>query len=161
VSMKPALYAFAVAFLAIGPVCVPSCAATGKASFSVSVVVLPRCGASASPMRFGSNAGTAVSAASTVSIKCSDTILTPYNVLLSAEPAPDAEVASGMNSAVPGNPVRSNRSGLFRIGKPTHVDTEAGSTGWAQTLSVPGQVPAGQFVAANPYADTMTLTITY
>jgi spore coat protein U-like protein len=34
-------------------------------------------------------------------------------------------------------------------------------SGTAQTLTVYGQVPAGQFVTPGNYADTITVTLTY
>jgi spore coat protein U-like protein len=163
-SMKSALSTFPPSFLAIALASVPVDAATASASFSVSVTIQATCAVSASSMRFGSYDGTAVSATSTVSVKCTHS--TPYNVGLSAGLAPGAAVTDrkmiGPRSALLGYSLRSDADGIVNWGQTVGVDTVAGTgNGSDQMFSVLGQIPAGQYVVSGAYADTITVTVTY
>jgi spore coat protein U-like protein len=115
-------------------------------------------------MKFEPYDGRAVSATSTVSVKCTHS--TPYNVGLSAGLAPGATVADrkmiGPGSALLEYSLRSDADGIVNWGQTVGVDTVAGTgNGSAQILSVLGQIPGGQYVVGGAYADTITVTVTY
>ena len=78
----------------------------------------------------------------------------------------DAGVANrmmvGPSSSLLGYSLRSSAGGTGNWGHTVGVDTVSGTgSGSAQTLSVLGQIPAGQSVQNGPYADTITVTVTY
>jgi spore coat protein U-like protein len=163
-SNKTALYVFS-SCLALALVPGRAAAATASASFSVSVTVQSACTASASPMRFGTYNGMAASATSAVAVKC--TTSTPYYVGLSEGLAPGATVANrrmtGPASALLSYSLSSHNGGVVNNwGHTVGVDTVSGTgSGSEQTLSVLGQIPAGQFVQDGIYGDTITVTVTY
>lgn len=163
--MKSVLFPIALASLTIASASVPAPAATARTSFSVSVTVLPYCGTSASPMRFGSNAGTPASATSTVSVNCNSTTDAPYNVGLTAGLAASATVASrmmiGPGSVQLGNSPRPDMRGLVTLGRPISVETVSPGGLSSQTLSVPGQLPSFKSSADSAYPDIVTVTVTY
>jgi spore coat protein U-like protein len=68
----------------------------------------------------------------------------------------------GPNSSLLGYSLRSNTGGSVNWGHTVGVDTVSGTgSGSVQTLSVLGQISAGQSVQNGPYADTITVTVTY
>jgi spore coat protein U-like protein len=163
-SKKFALPFVALALLAIALTSADAVAATASASFNVSVTVQSACSVSATSMRFGTYNGAATNATSSISVQCTHS--TPYNVGLSEGLAPGARVANrmmiGPNSSLLGYSLRSNTGGSVNWGHTVGVDTVAGTgSGSVQTLSVLGQIPAGQSVQNGPYADTITVTVTY
>jgi spore coat protein U-like protein len=162
--MKSALSVFALGFLALGLAPRAAVAATASASFAVTATVQAGCQVSANAMTFGTYTGVVANAASTVSVTCSNS--TPYNVGLSAGMASGATVAArmmtGPGTALLGYALSSNPRGIVNWGQTVGTDTVAGcGNGSAQALSVHGQIPAGQYVAAGAYADTITVTVTY
>ena len=163
--MKSALFPFLLAFLTIASASAMANAETAGTSFSVSVMVLPYCSTTASPMRFGNPAGAQVNGTSTVSTTCNSTEQTPYNVGMSAGIAPGAAAASkimiGPGSAVIGYAPQSNLLGLVNLGHPVSVETTAPNGFSSQTLSIPGQIPAGERALGGASADIITVTITY
>ncbi|HKF49864.1 MAG TPA: spore coat protein U domain-containing protein [Terracidiphilus sp.] len=163
--MKSAVFPFALALLTIAPASVLANAETARTSFSVSVMVLPYCAASASPMRFGSNPGNAAGATSTVSVNCNSTTDAPYNVGLSSDLAPGAVVANrimiGPGSVQLKNLPRAEMRGLVTLGRPVSVETTAPNGFSSQTLSVPGQTPVGKSSVDAAYPDIITVTVTY
>ena len=164
-SNKPALPFVALAFLAIALTPSDSVAATASATFNVSVTVQAACSLSATSMRFGTYNGAASNATSSISVQCTNS--TPYNVGLSEGLAPGATVANrmmiGPGLSLLGYSLRSNTGGTVNWGHTVGVDTVSGTgSGAVQTLSVLGQIPAGQYGVQNgPYADTITVTVTY
>jgi spore coat protein U-like protein len=153
-----------LALLAIALTPAEAMAATASASFTVSVTVQSACSVSATSMRFGTYNGTATNATSSISVQCTHS--TPYNVGLSEGLAPGAGVANrmmvGPSSSLLGYSLRSSAGGTGNWGHTVGVDTVSGTgSGSAQTLSVLGQIPAGQSVQNGPYADTITVTVTY
>jgi spore coat protein U-like protein len=153
-----------LALLAIALTPAEAMAATASASFTVSVTVQSACSVSATSMRFGTYNGTATNATSSISVQCTHS--TPYNVGLSEGLAPGAGVANrmmvGPSSSLLGYSLRSSAGGTGNWGHTVGVDTVSGAgSGSAQTLSVLGQIPAGQSVQNGPYADTITVTVTY
>jgi spore coat protein U-like protein len=162
--MKSPLSVFALGFLALGLAPRPVVAATASASFGVSATVLATCLVSAAPMRFGTYTGVAVSGTSSVSVTCTNP--TPYNVGLSSRLAPGAAVVTpkmiGFVSGLLGFGLASNSQGTVNQGQTVGADTLAGTgNDSAQTLSVEGQVSAGQYVASSGYGDTITVAVTY
>jgi spore coat protein U-like protein len=136
---------------------------TSIAAFSITATVVPSCTITANTLSFGAYTGTAASATSTLSVKCSNG--TPYNVGLDPGQASGATVTT--RKMVKGSKTL-NYSLFSDSGRTTNwgitvgTDTVAGTgTGLAQTLTVYGQVPGGQKPAAGSYADTVTATITY
>jgi spore coat protein U-like protein len=119
---------------------------------------------SAVPMRFGNYTGAAVSATSSVSVTCTNP--TPYNVSLSSGLAPSSAVVTGKTiGSVPGlqgYALASNSQGTANRGQTVGADTVAGTgNDSAQTLSIQGQVSAGQHVASSGYGDTIIVAVTY
>lgn len=163
-TLKSVISVLALGVVAAGSVSRSASAATVSTSFGVSVTVQATCAVSASSMRFGTYMGTAVNATSAVSVNCTNS--TPYNVGLSAGLAPGATV-SARKMAGPGSSLleyglSSSNEGVVNWGHTVGVDTVAGvGNGAAQVLTVHGQIPAGQYVAAGPYNDTVTVTVMY
>lgn len=88
------------------------------------------------------------------------------NVGLNAGTATGATVANrsmtGPASTLLGYKLFSNSARTINWGNTVGADTVAGSgTGLAQSLTVYGQIPAGQYVKPGSYTDTITATITY
>lgn len=138
-------------------------AATTTSSFTVNVLVSATCAISANPMNFPPYTGVVDTATTTLSITCTNT--TPYSVGLNAGLAPGATVASrkmqaggaSMAYALFSNPART-----LNWGETVGTDTVGGTgTGVAQSLTVYGQISAGQFVNPGNYVDTITATVTY
>jgi spore coat protein U-like protein len=68
----------------------------------------------------------------------------------------------GLGSTVPGYALASNSHGTVNRGQTVGTDKVAGTVnGSARTLSVNGQIPLGQNVAAGASADAITVTVTY
>jgi spore coat protein U-like protein len=163
-SMKSALSVFALGFLAFGLAPRPAVAATASASFGVSATVLATCLVSAAPMKFGTYTRSAVSAASSVSVTCTNP--TPYNVSLSSGLAPGSAVVTGkMIGSVPGlqgYALASNFQGTVNRSQTMGADTVAGAgNDSVQTLAAQDQVSSDQHVASSAYADTIIIAITY
>jgi spore coat protein U-like protein len=79
--------------------------------------------------------------------------------------APGANVAArkmtGPGSALLGYVLASSSQGV-NWGQTVGMDTVPGTgNGSAQSLSVYGQIPDGQYVAPGAYSDTITVTVTY
>ena len=91
-SLKSALPAFALGFLALGLVARPAFAATVTTPFGVSATVQATCLVSATALAFGTYTGVVANSTSTVSVTCTNT--TPYNVGLSAGLATGATVTT-------------------------------------------------------------------
>jgi len=159
--MKSALSVLALGFLAVGLAPRPLVAATASASFGVSATVLATCLVSAAPMRFGTYTRAVLNATSSVSVTCTNP--TPYNLSLSSGLTPGAPVVTPkMTGFVPGllgfAPGSTSQGTAQMLGAGTVAGAGNDS---AQTLSVQGQVSAGQHVASSEYGDTITVAITY
>ncbi len=137
---------------------------TATTSFNISVVVSAYCSISATALAFGTYSGSQVNSTSTITATCTNT--TPYNVGLNAGTASGATVTTrkmtGPNSALLKYSLYSNSGRTTNWGNTVGTDTVAGTgSGGAQTLTVYGQLPAGQVVTPGSYADTITATLTY
>ena len=133
-------------------------------SFTLTVAVQATCTVSATSLAFGNYAGAVVNSTSTITALCTKT--TPYNVGLNAGTATGATVTT---RAMTGPSAAKLSYSLFRDsgrsqnwGNTVGTDTLSGTgTGAAQSITVYGQIPAGQYVAPGSYADTITVTLTY
>ena len=140
-------------------------AATNTATFSVTATVQATCLISANNLSFGTYVGSQIQDTSTISVTCTNT--TPYNVGLDAGAASGATVTTrqmtGTNyDQLLNYSLYSNTNYTTNWGNTVGTDTVAGTgTGAAQTLTVYGEVPAGQYIEPDSYADTITATITY
>ena len=114
-------------------------------------------------MAFGTYNGAVANSTSTVSVTCTNT--TPYNVGLNAGTATGATVTTRQmtnGSAVLSYSLTSDSGHSVNWGNTVGTNTVAGTgNGSAQSLTVYGQVAAGQYVTPGAYADTITATVTY
>lgn len=139
-------------------------AATATATFTVTANVTTNCTLTATNLNFGTYAGAVVDQTSTLTADCSTG--TPYTIGLDAGASPGATVTSRKMTG-PGTDLLAY--GLFRDSAHTEnwgdsppTDTENSTgTGAVQTFTVFGQIPAGQFVQAGNYSDTITATLTF
>lgn len=154
-----------VACMALGLAVKPAAAATATTTFQVSATIQATCSVSATAMAFGNYVSTTASTAtSTVSVTCTNT--TPYSVGLNAG-ATSGATTTTRQMAGPGG--ASLNYGLYTdsshstnwddIGG-SHVQAGTGS-GSAQSLTVYGQIPSGQYLTPGSYSDTITATVSY
>jgi spore coat protein U-like protein len=152
--------ALVLSILGFGPV---STASTATANFAVSVLVSATCSITTTPLNFASYSGLVDQATSILTLTCTNT--TPYTVGLSAGNGTGATVTTRSMTA---GAVALNY-GMYRDaaylnnwGMTAGTDTVAGTgNGNAQTLTVYGRIPAGQFVTPGAYSDTIVAAITY
>ncbi len=136
---------------------------TATAQFSVTATVLPACSISANALSFGTYSGSLINSTSIITARCTSS---SYNIGLSAGMAAGATVT---NRSMTGPASGLLKYKLFRDsartlswGNTVGTDTVAGyGDGTVQSLSVYGQVPAGQSAKPGTYADTIIATITY
>jgi spore coat protein U-like protein len=131
---------------------------------TISANVAKACSISANPLAFGVYAGSRVTSTTTLTVTCTNT--TTYNVGLDAGQSSGATVTNrsmtGPSSALLNYALFSNAGLSINWGNTVGTDTVAGTgSGATQSLTVYGQIPAGQYVAQGSYADTITVTITY
>lgn len=137
---------------------------TATAHFSVKATVSKACNIAATSLTFGAYAKTLINATSTISVTC--TITTTYNVGLNAGTAAGATVTNrsmtGPNATLLNYKLFRDSSRTLNWGNTAGTDTVAGTgSGALQSLTIYGQIPAGQNVRAGNYTDTITATITY
>lgn len=147
----------------VGP-SVPSMAATATTTFQVSATVQATCLISATALAFGTYTGTQTNATSTISVTCTNT--TPYNVGLDPGQATGATVTtrkmSGPGGALLPYALYRDSAHTNNWGNTVGTDTQSGTgNGSAQTLTVYGQIAAGQYVTPGSYTDTITATVSY
>ncbi len=133
-------------------------------TFEVTVVIQAACTISAHNLAFGNYTGLLTESTSTLSVNC--TKASTYNVGLNAGLATGATVSNrsmtGPAAALLKYNLFSNSGYTTNWGNTVGTNTLAGTgSGAAQTLTVYGQIPAGQFVRPGSYTDTITATITY
>jgi spore coat protein U-like protein len=163
-TLKSALSAAVLGFLALAVAPTSAVAATATTTFAVTATVQATCLISATPMAFGTYTGVAANSTSTVSVTCTNT--TPYNVGLNAGLATGATVTArkmtGPGSALLGYALYSDSARTVNWGQTVGTDTVTGAgNGSAQAITVYGAVAAGQYVAPGAYTDTITATVTY
>jgi len=132
--------------------------------FSVKATVVVACNIAANPLNFGTYSGSLINATSTIFVTCTNT--TAYNVGLNAGTATGATVTNrsmtGPGGALMSYTLYRNSARTNNWGSTVGTDTVAGTgTGVAQSLTVYGQIPAGQYVTPGAYADTIIATVTY
>jgi spore coat protein U-like protein len=143
---------------------VVSSAGTQTGNFSVTATVSAYCSISATSMAFGTYTGAVLNATSSVNATCTNT--TAYNLSLSVGTATGATVSNrsmtGPSSNLLGYALYSN-SGMTSIwGNTIGTNTVVGKgIGSQQTVTVYGQIPAGQYKVPGSYSDTITATVTY
>lgn len=153
------LSAAVLGFLALGVASTPASASTATATFLVNATVSAYCTVAATPMAFGAyTAAAATASTSTVTVTCSNGW--SYTLGLNAGLGTLATVTNRSMTAAG----VSLDYGLFTdSGHTTNFATLASATGTGLPVAttVYGQVPAGQYVAAGTYQDTITATVTY
>ena len=158
---KSALAAAAVGFLALGLASTPAVAATANTTFSVTASVAATCSISASTLAFGAYTGVVNNATTTLSVYCTNT--TPYNVGLDAGLSGGTVTTRAMKSGA--NTLAywlySDTNRTVNWGNTTGSWVGGTGTGSAQTLTVYGQIPAGEPMFIGSYSDTITATVTY
>jgi spore coat protein U-like protein len=140
--------------LALGLLSGQAQAATASTTFSVT----------ATNLAFGSYTGALTNATSTISVTCTKS--TTYNVGLDAGTSTGATVTTrkmtGPAGATLAYALYQDSAHTINWGNTVSTDTVSGTgNGSAQTLTVYGEVPAGQSVTPGAYTDTITATITY
>jgi spore coat protein U-like protein len=137
---------------------------TAQTTMTVTAVVQPNCQLSAATLSFGTYSGALIDATSIISVTC--TLTTTYNVGLNAGTASGATVTNrsmtGPSSALLRYQLFSNSGHTVNWGNTVGTDTVSGTgTGLAQSLTVYGQIPAGEYATPGSYSDTITATVTY
>ena len=159
---SPAILA-AVGVLTLGLASTAAHATTTTTTFAVTANVQATCVVSAAPLSFGTYNGVLNNATSTVNVTCTNS--TPYNVGLDQGTATGATVTTRKmkNGANLLNYSLFSNSGMTtNWGNTVGTDTVTGTgSGASQSLTVYGQVPAGQYVTPGSYSDTITATVTY
>jgi spore coat protein U-like protein len=137
---------------------------TSTTTFTVTATVVANCGISASALSMGNYAGVILDATSTITVTCTDT--TTFNIGLNAGTATGATVTTrkmtGTGSATLNYSLFRDSGYSQNWGTTVGTDTLASTgTGVAQSITVYGQIPAGQYVSPGTYNDTIIATITY
>ncbi len=150
--------------LALGLLSGQAQAATASTTFSVTATMMANCTISATNLAFGSYTGALTNATSTISVTCTKS--TTYNVGLDAGTSTGATVTTrkmtGPAGATLAYALYQDSAHTINWGNTVSTDTVSGTgNGSAQTLTVYGEVPAGQSVTPGAYTDTITATITY
>lgn len=141
-------------------------AATATSTFSVTANINATCTISAGALGFGTYTGAVANSTSTITVQCTNT--TPYNVALNAGSTGGATVttrqmlngAASLNYSLFSDAGRTKNWGQTVNGANADVVTGTGN-GASQTLTVYGQIPAGQYPTPGSYTDTVTATINY
>lgn len=150
---------------------VPACAlslstasaATITSPIAVTATVASFCTISASPLPFGTYASTALAGTTSVVSTCTNGI--SYNVGL------DVGTGSGATTAIRKMTFNTNTLSYGLYSDAAHtapIGTTVGTntvlltaTGAAQTTTVYGLIPAGQYPVAGNYSDTVTASVVY
>lgn len=136
---------------------------TKTATFPVTATVQATCLISAAPLNFGTYNGAVNDTKSNVTITCTNT--TPYDVGLDAGTTTGSSVTT--RAMVAGGvslfyKLSQNAFNGTNWGNTQGTDTAHGTgNGSAQTLTVYGEIPAGQYVAPGDYSDLITASVIY
>jgi spore coat protein U domain-containing protein, fimbrial subunit CupE1/2/3/6 len=142
-------------------------AATASSTFNVSANVLAVCTVTATDLSFGdydASHPSARDATSTLSVTCSKG--QGYTIALGAGSGAGATVAdrkmtSGANTLNYGLYSNASHTTVWGDGTLSSVTVSGTGDGQAQSLTVQGEIPPGQHVAAGTYSDTITVTLDY
>jgi spore coat protein U-like protein len=137
---------------------------TVTSPISINTTVAVACNIAANPLNFGAYSGLLTNATSTIFVTCTNS--TAYNVGLDTGTATGATVTNrsmtGPGGALLGYTLFRDSAHTSNWGNTVGTDTISGTgTGTAQSLTVYGQIPAGQYVTPGSYADTIIATVTY
>jgi spore coat protein U-like protein len=137
---------------------------TATAQFSVTATIVKGCSTSATNLAFGNYTGAVNNSTSTVSVNC--TSGTAYTVGLSAGLATGATVINrsmtGPASALLHYSLYSNSGRSINWGNTSGTNWVTGTgSGAVQSLTVYGQIPAGQHSTPGAYTDTITVSVSY
>jgi spore coat protein U-like protein len=156
--------ALLVAMCAAAPVA--SAQTTTTDTFQVTATVLSVCSVTATDLAFGNydaSLGTPDDAQSAVTATCTSGETYDIGLDVGAGPAPTYAVRQMTNGANTLNYSLFSNAGRTNVwGETIGVDTVAGTgNGAAQNIDVYGRIPAGQYVAAGAYSDSILVTLTY
>ena len=162
-----AIFGAGVAFLVLLCLALPAQGASISTTFAVKATVLASCQVTASDLDFGNYAptsGSATTADTTVVVTCTNG--TQYTVALdggSVAHDVGARQMSDGNSHTLAYGLYTTAGFTTAWGDGTGATTTVSGTGdgSAQPATVFGQLPTGQYVPAAPYADQITVTVTY
>lgn len=143
-------------------------AATDTTTFQVTATVNEVCSVTATDLAFGIYDPSASDNENTSTITVNCTKGTNYSIGLNEGTAAGATVTTRqMEDAVSSDLINyslySNSSRTVNWGNTQNTDTVdvASATGAAENHTVYGRIPAGQYVTAGSYSDTITVTVTY
>lgn len=162
--MKNTSLKLALAFFALAPMAA-TYAATESDSIAVSATVTATCTLSTSSLAFGDYSATAdLDGTTDLSLTCSNG--TAYDIAVG--PGTGGTATTTSREMVDGSTNILNYA-LYQDsargttwGNSDGVDTVAGTgTGSAETITVYGRVPQGQYQPAATYNDTVSVTVTY
>ncbi len=158
-TVKSTLAAAVLGIMTLGLAPSSSSAATATGPMAVSATVVATCVVNATAMAFGNYTGVVATAASTVTVQCTNT--TPYTLALNAGTSTGSSVTARKMTGAAG--VFLNYGLFSDAGYLNNFVTTASLTGngAGQPVTVYGSVPAGQYVAPGSYTDTITATVTY
>ena len=138
--------------------------ATVTASFLVKARAKAHCTVSSTAMSFGSYSGAVNNSTSTISATCSDA--TSYTIGLNAGKSKGATITkramTGPRGALLHYGLYSDAARTVNWGNTAATNWVTGSgNGATQSVTVYGQIPAGQSIAPGSYSDTIVATLTY
>ena len=152
-----------LAGLMLGQGVQPARAATATSAIAVTATVLSFCSITALPLAFGNYNNALVNATTALAVTC--TVGTTYNVGLDLGLGTGATVAQRrmtFNTSQLAYGLYVDAAHTMAWGNTIGTNTLAGTgSGLVQTITVYGQIPAGQAVAPGVYTDTVMATITY
>lgn len=140
---------------------------TAQTTMAVSAAVVSVCQVAATPMVFGNYVGTGTTptdATGTIQVVCNPG--TPYQVGLDGGTGGGNTSVRKMKSADSTNALNytlsQNASHTTNWGNNPPTDTKGGiATGNTDTLTVYGEIPAGQASPTGAYTDTVTVTLSF
>jgi spore coat protein U-like protein len=132
--------------------------------FTITATVQAACAISANALAFGTYSGALINSTSTISVTCTNS--TAYNVGLNAGTGSGATVTNrsmtGPSAKLLGYKLFRDSGRTLNWGNTVGTNTVSGTGGGTlQSLTVYGQLPAGETVIPGSYADTITATVTY
>lgn len=151
---------------ALAPICVPAPAigASASATFSVTANVQATCLVSVSDLAFGNYTGVAIESTATITVICTNSTNYYVNIQTTGTfvgPCWSAHM-TGPNANVLQYFIYREAARASCWGNTVNNDGVGGTgNGSAQTLTVYGRLPAGQFKVPGTYADTAVVTVTY
>ena len=140
-----------------------SASTTVTTTFGVSANVQALCTISAGALAFNTYTGAQAQATSNITVQCTNT--TPYTVGLNQGTTATATVTNrllaGPNSATLAYSLFYDSAYSKNWGNTTGSNQAGTGNGAAQTLTVYGQINAGQWVTPGSYTDTVTASVVY